>query len=241
MTYFHPRLKAIVCVSEAVRKYLISKKIPGDMLHTIYKGHRLKWYDFGNDPKPDLTQYGIPPDSFTVGFSGNIRPVKGVEFLLQALPMIAPELNVHAILVGEVRDKKIRKLATVPEIAARAHFIGYNSEAPRIVGQCNLFIMPSVNREGLPRAVIEAMAQGVPALVSDAGGMPELVEDKVSGLVVPARDSKAIAQAITRLVSDPDLCRKLGAAAPKRIAEHFNIDTTIDKIEKLFLSISGQD
>ena len=90
LTYFHPRLKAIVCVSEAVRRYLISKKIPPAMLHTIHKGHRLEWYRF--DAKPDFSEFGISGDAFVVGFTGNIRPVKGVEYLLEALPMIDDEL-----------------------------------------------------------------------------------------------------------------------------------------------------
>jgi glycosyltransferase involved in cell wall biosynthesis len=238
LTYFHPRLRAIVCVSEAVRQYLISKKIPEDMLHTIYKGHRIEWYNFSGTAKPDFSSYGVPPNAFVVGFTGNIRPVKGVEHLLRALPQISSKLNVHAVLAGEVRDKKIIKLAKVPEIAAQAHFMGYTTDAPLIAATCHAFVMPSVKREGLPRSGIEAMAQGVPAIVADVGGMPELVEDGISGLVVPPCDSHAIAEAITKLASSPDLCRKFGEAARKRIETAFCVDTTIDRMEQLFISIA---
>jgi glycosyltransferase involved in cell wall biosynthesis len=234
ITYFHRRLRGIVCVSEAVRRYLISKKIDPETLHTIHKGHRLEWYDY--DKREDFSEFGIPANAIVVGFTGNIRPVKGVDVLLKSLASIPAELNVHILLAGEVRDPKISKLAEQPEIAARAHFIGYRSDAPILAGSCDLFVMPSVEREGLPRAVIEAMAQKVPAVVSDVGGMPELVENKVSGLVVPPRNPTALAKAITALATDKNQRNLMGIAARQRIATAFNVDRTIEKIEKLFLA-----
>ena len=238
LTYFHPRLKRIVCVSEAVRQYLLSKRIPEKVVHTIHKGHRAEWYDF--DQAVDLTQFGIPKDAFVVGFTGNIRPVKGVDVLLRSLTEIDPNLNVHALLIGEVRDEKIKEMAAIPEIAAKAHFIGYRTDAAVLAGACHAFAMPSVEREGLPRAVIEAMAQHVPAIVSNVGGMPELVEDGVSGIVVPPRDHIALAKAITKLASDLEYSKALGQSARKRIETDFNIDATVVKIEALFQSVVAE-
>ena len=235
LTYFHPRLKRIVCVSEAVRQYLLGKRVPETVVHTIHKGHRAEWYDF-NQPV-DVTEFGIPSNAFVVGFTGNMRPVKGIDVLLRSLAKLPPELNVHALLIGEVRDKKIEAMAADPAVAERAHFIGYHKDAPVLAGACDAFVMPSVEREGLPRAVIEAMAQRVPAIVSNVGGMPELVEDGVSGLVVPPRDHKALAQAITALAKDRKLCDVLGQGARERIETAFNIDKTIDTIEDLFQSV----
>jgi glycosyltransferase involved in cell wall biosynthesis len=235
LTYFHPRLKHIVCVSEAVRQYLLSKRVPERVVHTIYKGHRPEWYDF--DQTVDMAEFGIPKGAFVLGFTGNIRPVKGVDVLLRALGSIPAELNVHALMVGEVRDKKIKAMAADPSVAARAHFIGYRKDAPILAGGCDAFVMPSVEREGLPRAVIEAMAQRVPAIVSNVGGMPELVEDGRSGLVVPPRDDKALAAAITALATDPAKRASLGEAARHRIATDFHIDTTVARMEALFESV----
>lgn len=232
LTYFHPRLARIVCVSDAVRQYLINKRIPPDKLRTIYKGHRTQWYDF--DTCPDLTEFGIPPDAFVVGFTGNMRPVKGVDVLIRAMAEVDASLNIHALLVGEVRDKSINRLAAAPAVASRVHLIGYRKDAAALSGACNAFAMPSIKREGLPRAVIEAMSQRVPAIVSNVGGMPELVEDGISGIVVPPANPRALANAIAALAADPDRAGRLGNAARKRIETGFHIDSTIDKIEKLF-------
>ncbi len=236
LTYFHPRLKGIVCVSEAVRRYLLSKRIPADITHTIYKGHRTEWYDV--DAPADITQLGIPLNAFVVGFTGNIRPVKGVDTLLRSLSHLRASLNVHLLLVGEVRDKRIEAMAANPTIAERVHLAGYRKDAAHLAGACDAFVMPSIEREGLPRAVIEAMAQRVPAIVSDVGGMPELVEDGVSGLVVPPRDPKSLADAIASLAGNRKQRDTLGEAARERIETAFNIETTIEKMEALFESVA---
>lgn len=235
LTYFHPRLKGIVCVSEAVRQYLISKRIPASRAHTIHKGHRLVWYDF--DKHVELSDFGIPTDAFVIGFTGNIRPVKGIDVLLHSLKQVPADLNVHILLIGEVRDKTIEAMAADAAIAERVHCIGFRKDAPLLAGACNAFVMPSIEREGLPRAVIEAMAQRVPAIVSDVGGMPELVEHNRSGIIVPPRDHHALAGAIKTLAEDRKQCAVLGNAARERIQTAFNIDTTITKIESLFESL----
>ncbi len=234
LTYFHPRLRHIVCVSEAVRQYLLSKRIPANRLHTIYKGHRIEWYD---DIKPvDLRELGIPQNAFVIGFTGNIRPVKGIDVLLQSLPLLPPELNIHALIVGEVRDEAIKTMASRLGVTDRAHFVGYHHNAPALTGACDAFVMPSVEREGLPRAVIEAMAQRIPAIVSNVGGLPELVENGVSGIVTAPRDHQALANAIVTLARYAEKRKAMGIAARERIATTFNVDSTIHKIEALFQS-----
>jgi glycosyltransferase involved in cell wall biosynthesis len=238
LTYFHPRLKHIVCVSEAVRQYLLGKRIPANRLQTIYKGHRVEWYD---DIEPvDLTEFGIPQNAFVIGFTGNIRPVKGIDVLLRSLPLLPPELNIHALLVGEVRDEGIKTMASTLGVGDRAHFVGYHHNAPALAGACDAFVMPSVEREGLPRAVIEAMAQRIPAIVSNVGGLPELVENGVSGIVTPPRDPQALANAIVTMASNAEKRKAMGIAARERIATTFNVDSTIHNIEALFQSVIDQ-
>src|SRR5690606_13721992 len=90
----------------------------------------------------------------------------------------------------------------------------------------DLFVLPSIKREGLARSLIEAMILGTPPIVTDCGGSPELVVHEESGLVVPVRDSAALAAAIERLYRDPELRERLGAAARRRILVRFRIEDT---------------
>ena len=236
LTYLNPNVDRLICVSEAVRHYLLSMHRPPERLVTIHKGHDPTWY---SDPTPaSLAEFHIPSDAFVVGFTGNMRPVKGIDVLIQsalALPSTPP---IHFLLVGEVRDKRIMKWASDERIRHRFHFAGFRADAAALAGACNVFVMPSVEREGLPRSVIEAMAQGITPIVTDVGGMPELVVDNECGLIVPPRDPSALAHAIVGLARDPARCRDLGEKARIRIQTHFHIRTTIEKTVELFRDVA---
>jgi glycosyltransferase involved in cell wall biosynthesis len=98
-------------------------------------------------------------------------------------------------------------------------------------------VLPSLKREGLPRSVIEAMAYETTPVVSDSGGNPELVENGVSGLVVPAGDVNALGQALLSLYRDRDRCRQLGTQARVRIATDFRVEATVEKTLALYREI----
>ena len=109
----------------------------------------------------------------------------------------------------------------------RIYLPGFCDDAPTISASCDVFCLPSVKREGLPRAVIEAMAYGVPAIVTDSGGSPELVQNGKSGIVIPIRNAKAIADSIEKLYRDPEFKKSLGMNAKERIDVHFDNDETV--------------
>lgn len=238
LTYLHPRLAHIVSVSEAVRQYLVHKiKLAPDHVTTIHKGHDVAWYD--TPVRIDRHELGVPAGAVAVGFAGNMRPVKGVDVLIQALVHADGHPEIHLVLAGEVRDPRVRALAEASPYRERIHLLGYRTDAPAIMRACDLFCMPSVEREGLPRAVIEAMSQRVPPVVSDVGGMPELVEDGVSGLVVPPRDPHALGHALRVLADDGDRRRRMGDAARERINTEFHISRTLQRTEALYRSVNA--
>ncbi len=238
ITYLNPRLSGIVCVSDAVRRYLLSMGLPSHRLAHIYKGHDVSWYEQG--PRADLAAFGIPGDAFVVGFVGNMRPVKGVDVLLRSALLLKEEKRVHFLLVGDVHHRKILRLAKDPRIQPRVHLTGFRTDATAIAGACDVFVMPSVEREGLPRAVIEAMAQRVPPVVSDVGGMPEVVVNGHCGLVVPPRDPEALAEAVSTLYKDPEKRRAFGEQARKRVENHFNIRETIRRMMELLERVNAE-
>ena len=166
-----------------------------------------------------------------------MRPVKGVDVLLRSLRLLPPESPIHLLLIGEIRDKKVLHLSKDPEIASRAHFAGYRSDAPALINASDAFVMPSIEREGLPRAVFEAMALKKPVIVSDVGGMPEQVLHNKTGLVIPPSDEKALADAMTQLAADPANAAELGNAGYKRLNDNFHISSTIDAFEALLHKI----
>jgi glycosyltransferase involved in cell wall biosynthesis len=235
LTYLNPSLDMIVCVSNAVRSYLRSMGVAEKKLVTIYKGHDPDWYSRLH--VPDRSTFNIPAEAVIVGFVGNMRPVKGVPVLLRAFALLPEDLHVHLLIAGEIRDPEINRLMKTMPGQDRIHFTGYCRNGAEIAGACDIFVMPSLTREGLPRAVIEAMAQKVPPIVSNVGGMPELIEDNISGLVVPPGDPGALASAIARLARDPALRLSIGGQARQRIASSFNISETVKKYEATCLAL----
>jgi glycosyltransferase involved in cell wall biosynthesis len=234
--FLNPRIERIICVSQAVERYLLSKGVAANRLVTIYKGHDPVWYSGGESV--DLSQFGIPPGAPVVGCTANMRPVKGVDILVRAFGLLKGSNPAHLLLIGEVRDKRLSRLVESLGIGDRVHFTGYRADAPQIVRSCQVFVMPSRAREGLPKAVIEAMSQGVPPIVTAVGGMPELVADGLSGLVVPPSDVRALAEAIERLVRDDEFRTRLGAGASARIKGEFSIARTIEATARVLQGLA---
>lgn len=227
MAYLHPRLAQIVCVSDAVRDYLRHRVgLPSERLTRIYKGHDPAWYD-GPPPAPAArADWGLPADAFAIGFVGCMRPVKGADVLIRALDDLPP--NAHLLLVGEVADPRLRPLAEAsPARRGRVHFAGPSTNVLGLLDLCDAVAVPSVSREGLPRAAIEAMCRRRPVVASDAGGLPELLDRGNCGLVVPAGDAPALAGALRRLLEEPDLRQRLAAAGRRQIETNFHIRETI--------------
>lgn len=232
ITYFHPRLAGIVCLSRAVEDYLVSMRTKAKLI-TTYKGFDLSWYN--SKPVADLDEFNLPKDAFVLGFTGNVRPVKGIDVLLKALALLPPESRIHLLLIGQIRCRKVQRMLKRSEYTARVRLAGFRPDAYRLTGRCKAFVMPSVEREGLCRAVVEAMAQGVPPIVSDVGGMPELVENGISGIVVAPSDPAKLAAALLHMESAEDERTRMGTAAMERIRSHFGVKQTTDLMEAFFL------
>lgn len=231
LTYFHPRVDRIVCVSNAVRHYLLGLRLPPERLITIYKGHDIAWYDAL--PPIERRDVGIPDDAVIVGFTGTIRPVKGVHVLVRAFDRMAVDPALHLLLVGKILDQSLERLIARSPHRERIHTTGFRTDAAALAGLCDVFVMPTLEREGLPRSVIEAMAQRVPPVVTRVGGMPELVEDGVSGRVIQPNDVSALENALRELLADPDRRLAMGRQARARIESDFHIERTIAQYRAL--------
>ena len=137
-------------------------------------------------------------------------------------------------------DKLTRRIKRSPA-RQRIHRIGYKSDAPRWTAACDVFCLPSIKREGLARAIIEAMAYRVVPVVTDSGGSPELVVDGQSGFIVPIKDGTALARAFETLYRDPNRRRRMGEAARERIGKHFRNEDTVRKTIALYEKVTGRN
>lgn len=241
MTHLHPRVRHIVCVSHAVRAYFLALhflwlRVRPDKPVTIYKGHDLAWYQA---PPVDLTAvFGIPKGVFVAGFAGRNRPNRGLRYIVEAARRLPADAPIHFLLLGKLTDDAgLKRLIDMSPRPDRIHLGGFRNDAPAVAGACDTFLMPSVFKEGLSRAVIEAMSYGTPPIVTNIGGNPELVIHNESGLVVPPKDPAAIAGAIMALFQDGDKKKRLGDNAKHRIMTAFSIHETVRRTRELFEKI----
>ncbi len=237
MSFLNPRVDRIVCVAEAVRQEFLrlgfaGLRIPPDKLVTIHKGHDLNWY---RDPPADLGEFGIPPSAFVVNCVANVRPRKGIALFIDACASLPADLDMHFLLIGRGMDSPdlLQRIARSPH-PDRFHVLGFRSDAAELMAASDVSVLPSLRREGLPRSIIESMSYRTTPVVSDAGGSPELVEHGSSGLVVPAGDAGALADALASLWRDRDLCRELGENARNRIRRDFDVAETARKTLELY-------
>ncbi len=242
MRYLNRRIDTIVCVAEAIRQFFLNMRprflaMPPERIVTIHKGHDPNWY---RDPPADLSRFGITEGDIVIGCVANARPRKGIPVLIEATKKLPTDLPWKLLLVGQMEspdiDRSIDRLSH-PERIVRT---GYSDSAPAIIAACDFAVLPSLRREGLPRGVIEAMAQGVPNIVTDTGGSPELIVAGESGLVVPSGDADALAGAIEQLARDESLRHSMGAKARERIATHFHYTQTVEKTLALYRRLLEQ-
>ncbi len=236
LRYLNPRIDRIICVAEAIRRHFLQMqpaflRMPETRPVTIHKGHILDWYD---DEPVDLGQFEIPEDAFVVGCTANYRPRKGIDYLIEAIELMSPEIPVHLLLVGRMDADKLSARIQASPVSERIHRAGFRTDAPAVSAACDVFCLPSTKREGLARSVIEAMSYRVPPVVTDSGGSPELVVDGVSGFVVPPKDAAALAESFTRLYRDTELRSRMGNAARERIATDFRNEDTVRKTIALY-------
>ncbi len=240
-TYLHPRVDKIICVADAIRRYLVNLKFlwwrfPADKAITIYKGHDLGWYQ---TPAVRRTQFDIPEDAFVVGCIVNERPRKGLPDLIAAAGLLPSDPNIHYLLIGKIDGKKTKHSIANSPAKDRIHLTGFRNDAPQVLAGCNICILPALKREGLPKAIIEGMVYGVTPIVTNSGGSPELIEPGKSGLVIPPGSPPQIAAAILRLYEDPEGCRRMGAAAQQRIQESFHINKTVQQTLAVYRELAA--
>lgn len=240
LRFLNPRIDRIVCVADAVRDHFLAMRpaflrIPAERLVRIYKGHSLDWY---RAPPADLEAVGVPRGALTIACVANYRPRKGIEVLIDAFERLPDVWAARLLLIGAGMDAtRLARRIAASRAAARIHVLGFRRDAPALTAACDVFVLPSTKREGLARSLIEAMAYGVAPVVTNCGGSPELVVDGTSGLVVPVRDARALAEAIERLHDDAGLRRRLGTAARERIRSSFRIEDTIAQTLDLYRSL----
>lgn len=159
---------------------------------------------------------------------------KGQRYLLEAAAR-RPELLF--LIAGEGPERaELHRQAHILGLEDRVRFLGFRTDRAQLIAACDLFVLPSLY-EGLPLALLEAMAAGKPVVACDIGGVDEVITHEVTGLLVPAADSQALTQAIGRVLSDSALAERLGRAARERVVTGFTCEAMVQAVTGVYLEL----
>lgn len=230
---------AMICVAGSEERLLAAAGVRRQILHRIYNGVA--------DPAPgsgsaqthhNLNQHGAG-DVVRVAFIGRLSPVKGVDVLLQALAMLKEDTNPPITLqIMGVGDEAVNLKRQAEElgVADQVAFMGYCPDAAARLAECDIFCLPSREDMG-PLVCVEAMAQAKPIVSTLVGGIPEMVQDGKTGLLVPPGDATALAKAIARLAQDALLRQTMGAAGRQRYENLYTQESMARSTYKVYQAI----
>jgi glycosyltransferase involved in cell wall biosynthesis len=185
-------------------------------------------------------ELGVPDDAVVAITVANLRREKDYPNLLHAARMVldrAPGLVVLAVGQGPL-EQEIASLHEELDLGERLRLLGYRTDVPDLLAASDLFVLASAH-EGLPVSIMEAMLAGLPVVATAVGGVPEAVDDGVTGTLVPAHDARALADALGSLVADPERRASAGAAARER-GRRFDISTAVEVQQRAYAELANR-
>lgn len=234
---------AITCCSDAVRQFVLARLgEDASRVVTIHNGIDLEAFDSNRIAgRPELKLRG---GGCVIGTVSRLdEPKKGLAVLLRALAGLAKRSDLppwQCLLVGEgPARRRLETLASELGLSERVVFAGMRRDVARVLPALDLFVCPSLY-EGFGIAIVEAMAAGRPVVASAVDGIPEVVVDQDTGLLVPPGNESALAEALAALLLRPDRARAMGLRGRERAREMFSITTTVERHQRLYESLSAR-
>ncbi len=215
----------VIAVSGPIHRELLDVGVPPHKLARIANGIDTTPFRAADEIPRDKARarLGLPRQALIVGMVSSLTMEKGHRYALQALARLASELpSLYLAVVGDGPERAaLQAMAEALELRDRISFCGRHADIPAVLRTFDLFLLPSLS-EGLPIALLEAMASALPVVASAVGDVPEVVEDGVSGSLVPAGDADALTEALRRLLTQPERLPAMGAAARRRVETHYS-------------------
>jgi glycosyltransferase involved in cell wall biosynthesis len=230
-----PHMDQLIAVSRAIEAKLESEGRTTAPIRRIYNGVDLSRYE-NQEPSCTLPEeYGMEPGSQIVGVVARLEPEKGHPTLLEAWPTVLRSCpDVYLLIVGEgSRRDALEALARDLRIAHRVVFTGRRDDVPAVTAALDVAVLPSY-REAQGLSILEALALSRPVVASNVGGIPEVITDGVTGLLVPPHDPDALAAAIIRLLRDHPFADTLGRAGHDMVHDRFDITTMVALVQQIY-------
>jgi len=216
---------------------LAEKHFVPEKVRVIYNGVDTERFSHGSRDRSWLLPSGAK-EKWIVLVGNMHSDVKGYPWLIEAAGTVTREFpETRFVLVGDGAFRKDFE-QQVAALGLEGHFLflGRRNDVPRIVGCCDIAVLPS-KAEGLPNAILEYLAAGLPTVASRVGGNIEIVQDGTSGLLVPPEDSPALAEALLHLLRNPGFAATLGKKGREYVTQEFSFQRMIENTDQLYTEL----
>jgi len=236
----HRQVDCFIAASEAIRRMLVADGIPAERTTTVHEGIDLRHVQTA-PPVNVHEAFWLPHGAPVIGNVAALVPHKGQRHLIEAAHLVVREMPDARFVIlgeGELRDALERQ---VREYHLEKHVLlpGFRTDVLGCIKSFDLFAMSSVT-EGLGTSLLDAMACGRPIVATRAGGIPEIVEDGVQGLLVEPRDHQAMARAIVMLLRDEPRRRAMGDAGLVRVRTRFTVERMVEQTAAVYARVAGK-
>jgi glycosyltransferase involved in cell wall biosynthesis len=217
--------RRIVTTGENLRRHLLDVlRLPESHVISIPTGIDLSLYRRTNKKILDL-----PENAFVFGIVATLRSWKGHADLIDAFAQLK-DPRFHLVIAGDGPQRP----ALEKKLIDRVHLIGHRDDVPQVLEAFDIFVLPSYANEGVPQAVMQAMAMGLPVITTRVGAIEEVVTENETGVFVPPRDVAALARAMQELSADAEKRKRLGDAGRRVAEQRFSIERMLDRMEAVF-------
>ncbi|HET9235520.1 MAG TPA: glycosyltransferase [Candidatus Eisenbacteria bacterium] len=215
-----------VAVSRSAALSVLRAGVPPDRVTVVPCGVDLAVFQVPRDREGLKQELAIRDTAKLVGLTGALEEGKGPGDVLEAVAGLSPD--VHVLLTGEgtLRDALERR-SRRGDLAGRVHFLGWREDFPRVLRSLDVLCLPS-RQEGFPNAILDALAAEVPVIATRVGGVPEMLESGVDGLLVEPANPPALREALSRILDDPSLGAALAARGGRTI-QRFTADRMVER------------
>ncbi len=228
---------AVITVSDIAAQQILKGNFPAEKVAVVRSSIDTKFFEPFDGARMQMRNHlGLKEDGFVIAGMGRLVKGKGYEVLLKSLSELAPSDRPTLLLAGDGGERqKLEGLATGLGIAQQVKFLGFQSDVRPILWAADIFVhVPTTFPEGTPNAILEAMAAGLPVIATPVGGIPEIVRDGETGLLVPPNDHKALAEAILKLRQDEVLRTELGKQAQKWVQEYHDVRQLPERVIRVY-------
>jgi glycosyltransferase involved in cell wall biosynthesis len=234
------QVDCFICASEAIRQILVADGVPEDRTVTVHEGIDLERVEAA-PPARLHEELWLPHHAPLVGNVAALVPHKGQRHLVEAAALVVRQVPDARFVIageGELRQALERQ---IKEHRLEKHVLlaGFRPDVLSVHKAFDIFVMSSVT-EGLGTSLLDAMACAKPVVATTAGGIPEVVADGETGLLVPPRDHHALAEALVRLLNDAALRQRLGRAGLARVREHFTAERMVRETLAVYARVTAR-